>query len=62
MAQESKETTKMPIAYMLWLTFRSEFIDEIAIKDSTILERWKEFENKKIEELELWHLHRQQQP
>lgn len=56
------QLTKVPTSYVLWLTFRSQFVDEMAKTDPTILERWKEYENNKLEELELWQSDQEQQP
>jgi len=49
--QEEKENVKLPIAYLLWLTWRSKFLDELC-KDIDILHKWKEFEETMKQEIE----------
>lgn len=43
---------KIPKSYVLWLTWRSQFIDDMAQHDDYILDKWKDYENQRIQELE----------
>lgn len=38
----------LPTSYVLWLTIRSKFIDELALHNPEILSKWKEFEDKQL--------------
>lgn len=50
-AEVMENPTTLPTSYVMWLTLRSKFVDELAAKDTTILDRWKEFETWSLEEL-----------
>jgi hypothetical protein len=52
-----KEINELPISYVLWLTFRSQFIDELAKTDVSIYEKWKEYENLQLDRLEREYSH-----
>lgn len=47
-----KLPTTLPMSYVLWLTIRSRFIDELGKTDQTILDKWKEYENLQLEIME----------
>lgn len=53
--QDNTPTT-LPTAYVVWLTIRSKFLDEICSKDIDMLHRFKEFETEAIEELQRQYL------
>lgn len=42
----------LPMSYVLWLTIRSQFIDELGKTDLSILDKWKEYENLQLEIME----------
>lgn len=46
---EQSEPVKLPASYVLWLTWRSKFLDALCINDETLYERWKEFEAKEVD-------------
>jgi len=46
------ETEILPVSYVLWLTIRSRFIDEIAKQNAEILNQWSHFENQEMERIE----------
>lgn len=39
----------IPLSYVLWLTMRSRFIDELGKKDPEILELWQQYEDQQME-------------
>lgn len=43
---------QLPTSYVLWLTMRSRFIDEIAKTNAEILIQWKEFENQEMQRIQ----------
>jgi hypothetical protein len=53
---DQQETQNQPItlptSYIMFLTMRSQFIDELAKTDLEILHKWKEYEDKVFMELE----------
>jgi len=49
---EEKKNNTLPLAYVMYLTMRSQFIDELAKTDIDILHKWKEYENQVFLELE----------
>jgi len=42
----------LPTSYVLWLTMRSRFIDELGKTDTEILNLWSNFENEQLSLLE----------
>jgi len=42
----------LPTSYILWLTMRSRFIDEIAKQNADILNQWSYFEAQEIKRIE----------
>jgi len=49
---DQHQPTKIPTAYVMWLTMRSRFIDEYAEKFPDILIHWKEYEDLQMQALE----------
>jgi len=46
--QQTPQPQKLPLAYVMYLTMRSKFIDQLALHDEEILSKWKEYENQQI--------------
>jgi hypothetical protein len=49
---QQSSTTELPVSYVLWLTMRSKFIDELGKTDTEILNLWSNFENEQMSILE----------
>jgi len=47
--QTSEQNQTLPLSYVLWLTMRSRFIDELGKKDPDILELWQQYEDQQME-------------
>jgi len=52
---EQAETKKLPLSYVMYLTMRSRFIDALALNDTEVLNKWKEYENLEIKRIQNWH-------
>lgn len=52
MSEPKEHPKQLPVSYVMWLTIRSQFVDELAKNDPSILDRWKEFEDLKMTEME----------
>jgi hypothetical protein len=46
------EKQQLPLSYVMYLTMRSQFIDELAKTDLEVLHKWKEYEDKIFIELQ----------
>lgn len=46
--EQTPQPQKLPLAYVMYLTMRSKFIDLLALHDEEILSKWKEYENQQI--------------
>lgn len=49
---EGQQKQVLPISYVMYLTMRSQFIDELAKTDLDVLHKWKEYEDKVFMELQ----------
>lgn len=49
---EKEQKTELPLSYVLWLTMRSRFIDELGKTDIEILNLWSNFENEQMSIIE----------
>lgn len=49
---EKEQKTELPLSYVLWLTMRSRFIDELGKTDTEILNLWSNFENEQMSIIE----------
>lgn len=50
--EPEQPSTRLPMAYVLWLTWRSKFVDQLCSKDHDLLHQWKAFEQDMKEEVE----------
>ena len=49
---EGQQKHVLPTSYVMYLTMRSQFIDELAKTDLEVLHKWKEYEDKIFMELQ----------
>lgn len=49
---ENQPMQQLPLSYVMWLTMRSRFIDELCKTDTDMLNLWSQYENEQIDLLE----------
>lgn len=54
--EQPTQTQRLPLAYIMWLTARSKFIDELIKQNPDVEQQWEHFE-----QLEIANLKDQQQ-
>lgn len=50
--QNELKPNQLPTSYVMWLTIRSKFLDQVTLEQPELFERYKEFENDYLNQLE----------